>query len=158
MRGSLAGFMGSPTARELVLNEPLRLRSVNVSPRLLWLIRPVATEATKHWIDRRIVVGFQTLLEPGMGDMRELVRTVGAQTSIKADLLRHGRSALPLGGWASDIKVGAVSFSLARAILQSPGEWPGDLVQRGAEKLGSRVASQTPTLAATALTHSWFTQ
>lgn len=158
LRGSLAGFMGSPTARELVLNEPLRLRSVNVSPRLLWLIRPVATEATKHWIDRRIVVGFQTLLEPGMGDMRELVRTVGAQTSIKADLLRHGRSALPLGGWASDIKVGAVSFSLARAILQSPGEWPGDLVQRGAEKLGSRVASQTPTLAATALTHSWFTQ
>ena len=66
-------------------------------------------------------------------------------------------SQLPLGGWASDIKLGALSLELAREILRDPDQWPGDLAQRAAEKIGTRLASKASTLAATAQADAWFT-
>jgi hypothetical protein len=43
-----------------------------------------------------------------------------------------------------------LSFELAREILRDPDQWPGDLAQRAAEKIGTRSASKAATLAATA--------
>jgi hypothetical protein len=78
-------------------------------------------------------------------------------TSVRAKQLKHSRSLLPLGGWASDIKRGALSFELAREILRDPDQWPGDLAQRAAEKIGTRLASKASTLAATAHADAWIT-
>jgi hypothetical protein len=91
VRYSLGWFTKSAVARELVFAEPLRLRQVEVSPRLLWLIHVVGTE------------------------------------------------------------------ELAREILRDPDQWPGDLAQRAAEKIGTRLASKASTLAATAHADAWFT-
>lgn len=157
VRNALGWFTKSPVARELVFAEPLRLKQVEVSPRLLWLIRAVGTEATIEWADRRLETGFESLLQPGLGDMRPLLRTVGSRTTVKAKQLKHSRSLLPLGGWASDIKLGVLSLELAREILRDPDQWPGDLVQRAAEKIGTRLASKASTLAATAHADAWFT-
>lgn len=154
---ALTWFMKSSAARELVFAEPLRLRQVELSPRLLWLIRAVGTEATIEWTDRRLETGFESLLQPGLGDMRPLLSAVGSRTTIKAKQLKHSRSLLPLGGWASDIKLGALSVDLAREILRDPDQWPGDLTQRAAEKIGTRLASKASTLAATAQADAWFT-
>jgi hypothetical protein len=90
-----------------------------------------------------------------MGDMRSLLRAIGSRTKVKAKQLKHSRSLLPLGGWASDIKLGALSLS--RPVRSFAHEWPGDLVQRAAEKVGTRMASQTATLATTAKAAAWFT-
>ncbi|SOJ56961.1 hypothetical protein MSIMFB_04439 [Mycobacterium simulans] len=157
IRNSLGWFMKSMVARELVFAEPLRLRQVEASPRALWLIRAVGTEATIEWADRRLETGFESLLQPGLGDMRPLLRAVGSRTTVKAKQLKHSRSVLPLGGWASDIKLGAPSLELAREILRNPDQWPGDLAQRAAEKIGTRLASKASTLAATAKSDAWFT-
>ena len=157
LRYSLGCFTKSPVARELVFAEPLRLRQVEVSPRLLWLIRAVGTEATIEWTDRRLETGFEALLQSGLGDMRPLLRMVGSRTTVKAKQLKHSRSLLPLGGWASDIQLGALSLELAREILRNPDQWPGDLTQRAAEKIGTRLASKASTLAATAKADAWFT-
>jgi hypothetical protein len=89
-----------------------------------------------------------------MGDMRSLLRAIGSRTKVKAKQLKHSRSFL--GGWASDIKLGALSLELAREILRNPHAWPGDLVQRAAEKVGTRMASHTATLATTAKAAAWF--
>lgn len=156
VRYALGWFMKSSLARELVFAEPLRLRQVEVSPRLLWMIRAVGTEATIEWADRRLETGFESLLQPGLGDMRPLLRTVGSRTTVKAKQLKNSRSLLPLGGWASDIKLGALSLELAREILRDPDQWPGDLAQRAAEKIGTRLASKASTLSATAKADSWF--
>ncbi|MDP7707519.1 hypothetical protein [Mycobacterium sp. TY815] len=156
LRYALGWFTKSSAARELVFAEPLRLRQVEVGPRLLWLIRVVGTEATVEWADRRLETSFESLLQPGMGDMRQLLRAVGSRTTVKAGQLKHSRSLLPLGGWASDIKLGAPSFELAREILRDPDQWPGDLAQRAAEKIGTRLASKASTLAATAHADAWF--
>ena len=157
VRSALGWFMKSAVARELVFAEPLRLRQVDVNPRLVWLIRAVGTEATIAWADRRLETSFESLLQPGLGDMRQLLRTVGSRSTVKAKQLKHSRSLLPLGGWASDIKLGALSLELAREILRDPDQWPGDLVQRAAEKIGTRLASKAATLAATAHADAWFT-
>lgn len=154
---ALTWFTKSSMGRELVFAEPLRLQQVEASPRLLWLIRAVGTEATIEWTDRRLETNFEALLEPGLGDMRPLLRTIGSRATVKAKQLKHSRSLLPLGGWASDIKLGSLSFDLAREILRTPDQWPGDLVQRAAEKIGTRLASKSPTLASTARTNAWFT-
>jgi hypothetical protein len=156
VRYALGWFMKSPVARELVFAEPLRLRQVEVSPRTLWLIRAVGTEATIEWTDRRLETGFASLLQPGLGDMRPLLRAVGSRIAVKAKQLKHSRSLLPLGGWASDIKLGALSLELAREILRDPDLWPGDLAQRAAEKIGTRLASQASTLVTTAKSDGWF--
>ena len=76
---------------------------------------------------------------------------------MKAKQLKHSRSLLPLGGWASDIKLGALSSELAREILRAPDQWPGDLAQRAAEKVGTRLASKASTLASIAHADEWFT-
>ncbi len=157
VRNSLVLSLKSSVARELVFAEPLRLRQVEASPRLLWLIRAVGTEATIDWADRRLEADFESLLQPGLGDMRPLLRTIGSRTTVKVKLLKHSRSLLPLGGWASDIKLGALSFELAREVLRDPDQWPGDLVQRAAEKIGTRLAAKASTLAATAHADAWFT-
>lgn len=157
VRYALGWFMKSSVARELVFAEPLRLRQVEVTPRVLWLIRAVGTDATVEWADRRLETNFESLLQPGVGDMRSLLRAVGCRTTVKAKQLKHSRSLLPLGGWASDIKLGALSLGLAREILRDPDQWPGDLAQRAAEKIGTRLASQASTLAATAQANAWFT-
>jgi hypothetical protein len=157
VRNALRSFMRVSVARELVFHEPLRLRRVDVTPRVLWLIRAVGTDATAEWADRRLGADFESLLQPGMGDMRELLRAVGSRTTVKPQRLKHSRSALPVGGWASDIKLGALSLELAREVLRHPDGWPGDLVQRAAEKVGTRMASQAPTLAETAKSAAWFT-
>lgn len=157
LRYALGWFMTSTVARELVFADPLRLRQVEVSPRVLWLIRAVGTEATIAWADRRLETGFETLMQPGLGDMRPLLRAIGSRTTVKPKQLMHSRSLLPLGGWASDIKLGALSLDLAREILRDPDQWPGDLTQRAAEKIGTRLASTATTLAATAHADAWFT-
>lgn len=157
VRYALGWFMKSSLARELVFADPLRLRQVEVSPRTLWLIRAVGTEATIEWTDRRLETDFESLLQPGLGDMRPLLRAVGSHTTVKAKQLKNSRSLLPLGGWASDIKLGALSLELAREILRDPDQWPGDLAQRAAEKIGTRLASKASTLAATAQADAWFT-
>ena len=80
-----------------------------------------------------------------------------SRTTVKAKQLKHSRSLLPLGGWASDIKLGALSSELAREILRAPDQWPGDLAQRAAEKVGTRLASKASTLASIAHADEWFT-
>ena len=82
--------MSSSVARELVFHEPLRLRTVE-TPRVLWLVRAVAIDATIEWADRRLADDFESLLVPGMGDMRELIRAVGNRTTLKAKLLKRSR-------------------------------------------------------------------
>jgi hypothetical protein len=156
VREALKASKRSTVARELVLREPLRLRQVQFTPRMLWLLRIVATDATIEQIDKRLVDGPETLLQPGMGDMRDLLRIVGVNKTIPADSLRGRRSVLPPGGWASDVKLGAIRPKLADNILRTPDEWPADMVQRAAEQIARRISDAAKPLAAVAKADRWF--
>jgi hypothetical protein len=97
------------------------------SPRILWLARAVATEGSVEQIDNKLAT--DALLTSGMGDMRHLVRIVGTRSKrVPIEQFRGGGATLPTGGWASNIKLGAITKALAHEVLAKP----GDLVQQAA--------------------------
>jgi hypothetical protein len=143
---SLRVFSKLSVARVLNLYDPLRLNQVELSPRVLWLARVGVTEASVKQVDKGLMDRFATLLQPGMGDMRELVRIVGRSKAIKFDLLR----------WASNVKLGTMRASLPNEILRNPGEWPGDVVQRAVEEVSDRLSVGSESIAAVAAVNLWF--
>jgi hypothetical protein len=155
---ALNASMRSSVARRLLFREPLRLQQVNFTPRALWLLRVVATDATIEQIDKQLPDGFETLLQIGMGDLRDLLRIVGTTKTIRAESLLGSRPVLPSGGWASDVKLGVIRPRLANEILQTPDEWPADMVQRAAEQIASRASEGTKPLAALAKADGWFAE
>ena len=156
IRHAILEFAKTSVSRELVLHEPLRLRQVEFSARTLWLARAGATEASVEQIDRRLAGAFEGLLSSGIGDLRELTRLVGTSRSIKFDTFRGLRASLPVGGWASNIKIGMVRAKLADQVLQRPSEWPGDLVQRAVEEVEARMQGGLEPIAKVAEDDRWF--
>jgi hypothetical protein len=155
LRASLQAQSKLSTGRMLALADPLRLKQVTPSDRVLWLIRVLASEGSVEQIDKKLSAKIAPLLRPGSGDMRDLVRIV---TPKKIDLneFRGARLALPAGGWASSVKLGAISKASAEEILSEPDQWPGDVVQRAVEGIEVRMAKGVPPLAAVADANRWF--
>lgn len=157
IRNAINSFHQNPSvSRKLALNETLRLNQANFSARTLWLIREGVTESTVEQIDKRIAADFGEFLAIGSGDLREIARLSGKTRTIKFDVFRGHRAQLPAGGWASTIKLGALSPKLAADILRSPHEWPGDLVQRAVEKVELRMLSTLTPLSQVAAEKCWF--
>lgn len=156
MRGELSLQSRLPGARELTLQDPLRLNQVHFSPRVLWIVRVAATEGSVVQIDKRLAREFVPLLQPGMGDLRELVVIAGSGRTIRFDLLRNSRPILPVGGWASNIKLGSMRATMPDEVLRTPAEWPGDLVQRAVETVEGRMTAGRQPLAAIANADRWF--
>jgi hypothetical protein len=152
---ALTAFRKSSLVRTLVIQDSLRRNQVNYSPRTLWLLRFVATESGTEQVDKKLLARFEELLQPGMGDMRPLLRTVGASKTIKIDALRGTRSVLPAGGWASDVKLGAIRPTKADEILKEPAEWPSDIVQRAVEQTAEPIAGAIP-VSSLATANKWF--
>ncbi|WBB77709.1 hypothetical protein O7606_15670 [Micromonospora sp. WMMD882] len=139
----------------LVIQDQLRRNLVNYSPRSLWLLRPMVTHNSVEQIDKKLVEKYGELLETSAGDMRSLLRIVGAEKTVKIDTLRGTRTIVPTGGWASDVKLGAIAASKAAEILRSPYEWPADVVQRAVEHFAERMATVEP-ISSLAARNSWF--
>ncbi len=142
--------------RDLNLHDPLRLKQAEFSARTLWLGRVTANEGTVEQIDKRLVDAFGDLLAAGIGDMRELTRIVGSSKLIKFDTFRGHRAGLPVGGWASNIKLGAMRAKVADDVLTNPGDWPGDLVQRAVEEVEERMSAGLKPVGEVATASNWF--
>lgn len=157
LRAAIQAASRLSAGRVLVIREPLRLKQITLSPRVLWLARAVASEGSVEQIDKKLPTDINSLLVPGMGDMRELVRIVGSRTrKIPLEQFRGSRASLPSGGWASNIKLGAMSKTVANEMLTNPGDWPGDLVQQAASSVEARLSKQLAPLGPIAETDRWF--
>ncbi len=157
LRNAIRAFHENPAvSRGIAIHELLRLNQATLSARTLWLARAGATESTVEQIDKRIMNGFVELLESVPGDLRELARVAGKAKAIKFDHFRGRRASLPIGGWSSTTKLGTLSPRLAGEILQHPGQWPGDLVQRAIENFERRLWSDFPSLSQVADDNDWF--
>lgn len=156
IRAALLHFGTLGNSHEMVLYDPLRLNQVIFSPRTLWMLRTVATEAGIEQIDQRLTTAYPDLLASGLGDLRELTRLVGDSKTIPFNAFRGRRAALPVGGWASNIKLGAMRGKVADEVLASPSAWPGDLVQRAVEAVEERMLADLKPLADLADDGNWF--
>lgn len=158
IHAALRLFRTSGASHEMVLYDPIRLNQVTFSPRTLWLLRTVATDASVEQIDQRLANAYPELLASGLGDLRELTRAIGDSKTIPFNTFRGYRSALPSGGWASNIKVGAMRGKVAGEVLADPAAWPGDLVQRAVEQVEERMLADLKPLADVADDESWFAE
>ncbi|MFV0461346.1 MAG: hypothetical protein ACK5MT_21540 [Actinomycetales bacterium] len=157
LRTALVRFQTLGNSHKLVLYDPLRLNQVNFSPATLWLLRTVVTEASADQIDQRFPAAYPELLDSPVGDLRELTRFVGASKTIPFNSFRDHRAELPVGGWASDIKLGAMRGKVADEVLANPAAWPGDLVQRAVERVEECLLVDLEPLAEVADNGDWFT-
>ena len=80
---------------------------------------------------------------------------VGGGKKIPFDTFKGHRSALPPGGWASNV-IGAMRAKVPEEVLTAPANWPADLVQRAVEHVEKRMLSGLTIVAAVAETNSWF--
>jgi hypothetical protein len=132
------------------------LNQAAFSARTLWLLLPRSSEATATKVVQRLTDVFEDLLIAGIGDLRELVLLMGDRKTIKFETFRGCRESLPIGGWASDVKIGALRRPLAEKILQEPQQWPGDLTQRAVEAIETRLLEKLAPVVHVAETGNWF--
>lgn len=156
IRESLRNFSKLGLSHQLVLNDALRLNQVTLSTKSLWLVRVVATDGSVEQIDKRLTGAFTALLKSEPGDLRELTRVVGGGKKIPFTTFKGHRSALPSGGWASNINIGAMTAKLPEEVLKAPADWPADLVQRAVEHIEERMLSGLGTVAEVASANAWF--
>lgn len=156
IRQALDTFATASASRTLSLAEPLRLNQAVFSPRTLWLVLPVSTVASVEQIRKRLIGVFEVLPGMGLGDLRAMMRLVGNAKTIKFETFRGRRESLPIGGWASDVKIGVLRASLASEVLNAPHEWPADLVQRAVESVEARMLASLSPLRQAAETENWF--
>ena len=69
LQDAIYRFRKAALSGELVLQDALRLLRIKLSPKALWLLRGIATEASVTWIDRRLADSPDELLAPGIGDL-----------------------------------------------------------------------------------------
>ncbi|MGW1741258.1 hypothetical protein ACWCPQ_20915 [Nocardia sp. NPDC001965] len=142
--------------RKLVLHEALRMNQVVFSAKTLWLLFHGSTEASVEQISKRLIGSFEELLSADIGDLRELTSVVGNRKMIRFEEFRGHRSSLPIGGWASNVKIGALRSNVADEALRRPYEWPSDLVQRAVENIEDRVLKGLAPIAQVAEADNWF--
>ncbi len=155
MEQAIASFMKSPLARQLVLHDPLRRGLVSFSGRSLGLLSLVATDSSSEQLARKSATAYVELLEPGMGDRRQMLRALGQRKTVRISDLRGTRETLPDGAWAGEVKLGAITAATAKDVLQHPEVWPSEIVEKAIQVEANRL-SGLPPIARTAKENGWF--
>ncbi|GAA4491336.1 HNH endonuclease [Microbacterium panaciterrae] len=153
---SLQRDVAAHRVRSLDLQDALRLQQVSLSGRTLWLIWNIGTDSTRERVATRLEPTLHDLLVSGTADARTAVTIACKTRKQKIETFKGSRHALPPGGWADQARLASMTPSVARSILENPGEWPADLVQIATDRLAVRAAERTPALAETAASNRWF--
>ena len=156
VRWALQRVQTSGVSHQLLLADAIRLRRVTFSSRALWLLRVVSTEGSVEQIDTRLVDSRTDLMTSGLGDLRELTRVLGRSKAIPLNAFLGRRRELPVGGWASNIRLGAMRGNVAEVLLKNPEAWPGALVQRAVEHVEERMLADLKPIAVVAEEDDWF--
>nr|AXV46306.1 HNH endonuclease, ATP-binding protein [Arthrobacter sp.] len=146
----------SGQGRTLNMQEALRLRKVDLSGRLLWLVWIVANDSTRDRIPLHLEEDLQDVFLAGTANGRAAVAAARTTRKLKVDIFNGARDSLPLGGWADQAQVAPMTLKTARLIIEGPDAWPADLVQLAVDKLGARAATRTPPLADLSAEKRWF--
>lgn len=155
MEAAVQAFQQSSLARTLVLQEALRRAQVTYSGRTLWLLRSVSTEGARDQIDKKLQGAFAELLTPGMGDRRPLMRVLGNHKTVPIDSLENARGVLPAGGWAGEVKLGAMKVATGKRVLEHPEAWPLEVADRAIQQSAAQLA-KLPPVSELAVRHRWF--
>lgn len=143
--------------RQLFIGDAVRRARTKFGPRALWLFRLVAAESGHEHIARALRYDpVATITGIGGVDLRGPVRFVAHDKKLKLAPLHGKRSALPTGGWASDIELVALRTTDIRSVLDAPIDWPADIVHLASQRAAAELGAKTKPLQQLALDDAWF--
>lgn len=145
------------SGRQLFIGDAVRRAQTKFGPRTLWLLRLVAAESGHQHIARALRRDPNaTITDIGGVDLRGPVRLVAYDKKLKLTTLQRKRSALPTGGWASDIELVTLRKTDISTVLDAPIEWPADIVHLASQKAAAELESKNKHLQQVALDEEWF--
>lgn len=142
--------------RSLDLREALRLRTVDLSGRLLWLVWLISNESTRERIPAQLGAKLQDVFLAGTVDGMAAIAAAQPKRKLRPETFHDTRHALRAGGWSDLTLFTSMTLGGAKSVLEDPSDWPADLVQMASDKLGAKTAAQTSSLAKAAASASWF--
>lgn len=144
------------SGRQLFIGDAVRRAQTKFGPRALWLLRLVAAESGHEHIDRALRRDpVSTINAIGGVDLRGPLRLAADGKKLKLKTFKGRRSALPTGGWASDVGVSLTKADIS-VVLSAPIEWPADIVHLAGQKSAVELESKVKILQQVALDEEWF--
>jgi hypothetical protein len=141
---------------QLFIGDAVRRNHGRFSPRVLWLTRIGASESSIEHIDKALAGDVNSsVADIGGVDLRAPIRHLSGSGRFKLATLKGRRSQLPVGGWASNIGAITLRKSDYLGILESPLDWPPDLVHLAAQKATVDLDSSNKLLQQVALDEEW---
>lgn len=141
--------------RQLFIGDAIRRSQTQFGPRALWLLRLVAPESGLEHIARALRRDpAATINAIGGVDLRGPLRVAAKEKKVKVAAFKGKRRLLPTGGWASDVRVSLTMGDIS-AVLNSPIEWPADIVHLAAQKAAAALQAETKLLQQLALDEEW---
>lgn len=144
------------SVRPLDLQEALRLRTVSLSGRVLWLVRIVANESTRERIPTHLRDDIEDVFLAGTVYGREVATAAQTSRKLKLDIFSGARGSFPSGDWHDGSQLVSMTIKMATNILERPGDWPAHLVQAAVDRISLRTSDQTSPLAEIATANRWF--
>ncbi|MCP1415719.1 hypothetical protein J3D46_005061 [Paenarthrobacter sp. A20] len=138
------------------LQEALRLQTVDLSGRMLWLVWIISNDSTRTRIRRHLEPKLHDVFEAGTNEVIVVLSAAEPAKKLRVETFRETRHALRAEGWLDPTRFAAITLGSAKSILEEPHSWPADIVQMAADKLGAKAAEQTKSLAEIATSASWF--
>ncbi len=142
-----------PSYRRLDLHDAVRLHAIEPVPATALLLYPFAFDATKERLAPLIAAGLPDLMPLGVHVAAlalAAVRKTG--NAPAAQSYRGSRRTVPLDVPATTT---VTTDAMARKILNTPGDWPKDLVRLASDRL-ARLLARQPALAEVATANHWF--
>lgn len=141
---------------QLFIADAIRRNHARFSPRFLWLARTVASESSIEHIDKALADDVNASVADIAGiDMRAPIRHLAGSGKFKLATFKGRRPQLPVGGWASNI--GTISLRKAdyMSVLESPLDWPADLVHLAVQKASVDLQAGNKPLQQVSLDEEW---
>ncbi|MDP9983128.1 hypothetical protein J2W14_002541 [Pseudarthrobacter oxydans] len=142
--------------RVLDLQEALRLQTVNLSGRVLWLVWIITNDSTRDRIRNHLEPKVHDVLSAGTNEGIVVLSAAYSTRKLRPEKFKDTRQALRDSGWLDPQQFTSMTLGLAKLVLAKPQSWPVDLVQMAVDKLGAKAAEQTSSLADVAASCSWF--
>lgn len=157
VHGALLSDSKRLSGRQLFIGDAVRRAQTKFGPRALWLFLLAAAESGHEHIARALRQDpIATITGIGGVDLRGPVRFVAYDKKLKLTTLQGTRSALPTGGWSSDIELVKLRKTDISSVLDAPIEWPADIVHLAGQEAAAEVESKNKHLQHVALDEEWF--
>lgn len=140
----------------LFIGDSVRRNRSRFAPRVLWLMRFVASESSLDYIDQALSNDVNgAVLDIGGANLRAPVARLSRHGKFKFKTFKGLRPVLPAGGWVSDVGSIALSKADYTAVLSAPLDWPADVVHLAVQKATIDQVAKNKQLQQVALDEEW---